>query len=86
MCTHNFVNFVNVHILKIMIYFFQGGVLMAYTEAGMKAANKYKKEKMKRIPLEVSNEQYELIKAYANGRPTNTVLKEIIFEKINGIS
>ena len=59
---------------------------MAYTEAGMKAANKYKKEKMKRIPLEVSNEQYELIKAYANGRPTNTVLKEIIFEKINSIS
>lgn len=59
---------------------------MAYTEAGMKAANKYKKEKMKRIPLEVSNEQYELIKAYANGRPVNTILKEIIFDRIKSTS
>lgn len=57
---------------------------MAYSEAGKIAANKYKREKLKRIPLEVQNEQYELIKAYAEslGKPVNTVLKEIIFEKI----
>ncbi|MCD8300175.1 MAG: hypothetical protein LUC41_03255 [Clostridiales bacterium] len=53
-----------------------------YSEASMKAANKYKKNNLKRIPLEVSLEQYEQIKSYAGGRPVNTVLKEIIFDEI----
>ena len=56
---------------------------MSYTEAGKKATIKYMK-KLKRIPLDVRQEQYEAIKTYADakGKPVNTVLKEIIFEKI----
>lgn len=58
---------------------------MAYSEAVKKAAIKYKKEHLKRIPLEVRHDQYEMIKAYAekNNKPINTILKEIIFEKIS---
>lgn len=54
-----------------------------YNEASKKATLKYMK-KLKRIPLDVQMEQYEAIKKYAdeNGKPVNTVLKEIIFEKI----
>lgn len=57
---------------------------MAYTEAVKKAAIKYKKNNLKRIPLEVRLDQYEKIKEYANqqGKPVNTVLKEIIFKEI----
>ena len=41
-------------------------------------------KKLKRIPLDVQPEQYEAIKLYADsmGKPVNTILKEIIFEKI----
>ena len=53
-----------------------------YSEAGMKAANKYKREKLKRIALEVSLDDYAKIVEYANGRPIATVLKKIIREKI----
>lgn len=58
---------------------------MAYSQAGKNATIKYKKENLKRIPLEVKLEQYEMIKAYADkcNKPINTVLKEIIFEKIS---
>lgn len=54
-----------------------------YTEASKKATVKYMK-KLKRIPLDVQPEQYEEIKKYADekGKPVNTILKEIIFEKI----
>lgn len=54
-----------------------------YTEASKKATLKYMK-KLKRIPLDVQPEQYEAIKLYADsmGKPVNTILKEIIFEKI----
>lgn len=54
-----------------------------YNEASKKATLKYMK-KLKRIPLDVQPEQYEKIKAYADehGKPVNTILKEIIFEKV----
>lgn len=54
-----------------------------YNDSARKATVKYMK-KLKRIPLDVQPEQYEKIKAYADsqGKPVNTVLKEIIFEKI----
>jgi predicted DNA binding CopG/RHH family protein len=57
-----------------------------YTEASKKATIKYMK-KLKRIPLDVQPEQYDAIKQYAKsqGKPVNTAIKEIIFEKI-GIS
>lgn len=56
---------------------------MPYSEAGKKATVKYMK-KLKRIPLDVRQEQYEEIKKFADaqGKPVNTILKEIIFEKI----
>ncbi len=53
-----------------------------YTQAAMKAANKYKRDKLKRIALEVSLDDYAKIVDYANGRPIATVLKEIIKEKL----
>ena len=54
-----------------------------YNDVARKAAVKYMK-KLKRIPLDVQQEQYKIIKAYADsqGKPVNTVLKEIIFEKV----
>ena len=54
-----------------------------YNESSKKATLKYMK-KLKRIPLDVQPEQYAAIKEYAEkqNRPVNTVLKEIIFEKI----
>lgn len=54
-----------------------------YNDSARKATVKYMK-KLKRIPLDVQQEQYEKIKAYADsqGKPVNTVLKEIIFEKV----
>lgn len=54
-----------------------------YNEASKKATIKYMK-KLKRIPLDVQPEQYDAIKKYADekGKPVNTILKEIIFEKI----
>jgi len=57
---------------------------MAYSEASKRASFKYKKENIKRIPFDVQIEQYEQIKAYAEaqGKPVNTVLKEIIFREI----
>jgi hypothetical protein len=57
---------------------------MAYSEAQKKATMKYMKEKLKRIPLDVRPDQYDAIKAYADsiGKPVNTVIKEIVFEKI----
>lgn len=54
-----------------------------YNDSARKATVKYMK-KLKRIPLDVQQEQYKKIKAYADsqGKPVNTVLKEIIFEKV----
>lgn len=54
-----------------------------YNEASKRATLRYMK-KLKRIPLDVQMDQYEAIKKYAdkNGKPVNTILKEIIFEKI----
>lgn len=59
------------------------GENMAYSEAQKRATIKYMK-KLKRIPLDVKPEEYELIKQYAKklGKPVNTALKELIFEKI----
>lgn len=59
---------------------------MPYNEAQKKATIKYMK-KLKRIPLDVQVDQYEKIKEYADkeGKGVNTIIKEIVFEKI-GIS
>ena len=59
---------------------------MPYNEAQKNATIKYMK-KLKRIPLDVQPEQYEKIKEYVDkeGKGVNTIIKEIVFEKI-GIS
>lgn len=55
---------------------------MPYTEASKRATLKYMK-KLKRIPLDMQIPQYSRLKAYCDhkGKPVNTVIKEIIFEK-----
>lgn len=56
---------------------------MAYTEASKRATIKYMK-KLKRVPLDMKREQYDRLKAYCDslGKPVNTTIKEILFEKI----
>ena len=57
---------------------------MPYTEASKRATLKYMK-KLKRIPLDMQIPQYSRLKEYCDhkGKPVNTVIKEIIFEKID---
>ena len=57
---------------------------MPYTEASKRATLKYMK-KLKRIPLDMQIPQYSRLKEYCEhkGNPVNTVIKEIIFEKID---
>ncbi len=55
------------------------------SESQNKATAKYKKANYKRIPLEVKNEDYEIIKAHCQelGKPVNTFIKELIFKELN---
>ena len=58
---------------------------MKTSEAQKKASMKYAKEKLKRIPLDVSNQYYDgTLKPAANaaGVGVNTYIKQAIFEKI----
>ena len=56
---------------------------MAYSEASKRATVKYMK-KLKRVPLDMQWEQYNRLKAYCDslGKPVNTTIKEVLFEKI----
>lgn len=56
---------------------------MAYSEASKRATIKYMK-KLKRVPLDMQWEQYNRLKAYCDhiGKPVNTFIKEVLFEKI----
>ena len=53
---------------------------MAYSQAANRAAQKYRAEHIKRIPLEVQNEGYEIIKAAADaaGQKVNAYIKQAI--------
>lgn len=55
---------------------------MSYLENKKAYTVKYKKEKMKRIPLDVQKEKYDEIKAYcdAHNMPVNTFIKSAIDE------
>ena len=58
---------------------------MAYTEASKKAVLKYEKEKMKRIVLKYTIEDYQNIIRPAvdkSGMPTATFIKQAVTEKI----
>jgi hypothetical protein len=55
---------------------------MSYKENKKAYVIKYKKEKLKRIPLDVQKEKYDEIKAYcdAHHEPINTFIKRVIDE------
>ena len=55
-----------------------------YTEASKRAATKYAKKNLKRIPLDVQLKEYELIKAAATaaGEPVNTYIKNAITRRM----
>lgn len=57
---------------------------MTQTEAQKRATAKYKKEALKRIPLDVQKGKYEKIKAAATqaGKTVNGYIKEAIDEKM----
>lgn len=57
---------------------------MSYTDAGNKATQKYKKKNYKRIPLEVTKENYEQIKSHSQARKetVNGFIKRAINETI----
>lgn len=57
---------------------------MAYTEAAKKAADKYKKANIKRIPLDVQIEEYEQYKQAAEeaGESLNGYIKKAVKQRI----
>lgn len=61
---------------------------MAISESQSKASIKYAKEKLKRIPLDVKKEEYEVIKnnAESNGMSVRGFIIEAIEEKIERIN
>ena len=56
-----------------------------YTEAQKKASLRYAKDKLKRVPLDLKKEEYELLSAAAkaSGKSINGYIKEAIAEKIS---
>ena len=61
------------------------GVTMTLSEAQKKANTKYRKENIKRIPLDVQNEKYDQIKAAATaaGETVNGFIKRAIDERLD---
>ena len=57
---------------------------MAYNESSYKAANTYKKQKIKRVPLDMQISNYEQLKsaADARGEKVNEYIKNAIRERI----
>ena len=58
---------------------------MPLTEAQKKANIKYRKENVKRIPLDVQKEEYEIIKAAADnaGEKVNAYIKGAIKQRMD---
>lgn len=57
---------------------------MAYNETSYKAANKYKKENIKRVPLDMQKTEYEELKviAEAANEKVNEYIKKAIRERM----
>lgn len=57
---------------------------MAYSESAYKAANKYKKENIKRVPLDMQIHDYEALKAAAtaHNEKVNEYIKKAIRERM----
>lgn len=58
---------------------------MAYNESSYKAANTYKKNKIKRVPLDMQTAAYEQLKAAADacGERVNEYIKNAIRERMD---
>lgn len=57
---------------------------MAYNESSYKAANTYKKQNIKRVPLDMQISDYEQLKAAADacGEKVNEYIKKAIRERM----
>lgn len=57
---------------------------MAYNEASYKAANTYKKQNIKRVPLDMQISEYEQLKAAADAcnEKVNEYIKKAIRERM----
>ena len=57
---------------------------MAYNESSYKAANAYKKQNIKRVPLDMQITEYEQLKAAADacGEKVNEYIKNAIRERM----
>jgi len=57
---------------------------MAYNESSYKAANAYKKQNIKRVPLDMQIAEYEQVKAAADacGERVNEYIKNAIRERM----
>lgn len=64
----------------VIFLLWKGGVFMP-SEAQKRASINYKKGNIKRVPLDVTIEQHEAIKAFAKkqGKGVNTLIKELLF-------
>ena len=60
------------------------GDKMAYTKETYEAAKKYKNEKIKRVPLDMQKEDYDILKAAADarGEKVNEFIKKAIRERL----
>lgn len=58
---------------------------MAYNEAANKAAQKYKKDNIKRVPLDMQITEYNEVKAAADraGEKVNQYIKEAIRQRMS---
>jgi len=58
---------------------------MAYSKEAYEAAKKYKNEKIKRVPLDMQREDYDLLKAAADarGEKVNEFIKKAIRFRID---
>ena len=60
------------------------GDKMAYSKEAYKAAKKYKNEKIKRVPLDMQRDDYDILKAAADacGEKVNEFIKKAIRERL----
>ncbi len=58
---------------------------MAYNEAANRAAQKYKKDNIKRVPLDMQIAEYDAVKAAADraGEKVNQYIKEAIRQRMS---
>lgn len=85
-CVHILCNIIYVHTAgECATIYHEGGDKMAYTEAGKKAADKYRAAHIKRVPLDMQITEYEQLKAAADarGERVNEYIKNAIRERMS---